>query len=168
MRKTTAMNRTLVLFTTLILALSLSACGFHLKGRYQMASEIQMMSLVTAQPGEFEENLIEQFGYRGIELLTDSAEPEYGLVILDKRETVRELGNDQVELRFELSYLINDREQNNLMSRRQLLTDRRVRFDSDQPDDRQWALDQAWEDMHQEVIHRMFNQVSILKPGKSS
>lgn len=154
------------LISGLLISLLVSGCGFKLKGTYDLSSHIETMALVSQDSGVFEQRLIRTFGYRGIELVTDSDAPEYALVILEKRESQRSLSSEQIEIRFEVSYLVNDRDQNNIMGKRPLLTDRQVRFSTSQPGDKERTLDEAREDMYDEIILRLYTQLSVLEFDK--
>ncbi len=120
---------TLPLFA-LLMSLALSACGFKLRGLYEVPEALRQVALVAAsQPSQLEPELRRALEINGIKILGSS---RYQLEILSERNTRRtatltgDADADEYELRSEVRFRVIDRQRDELLliPERTLMTER--------------------------------------------
>jgi len=120
---------TLSLFA-LLMSVVLSACGFKLRGLYDVPEALRQVALVTAAaPSQIEPELRRALEINGIEILGST---RYQLEILGESHTRRtatltgDANADEYELRSEVRFRVIDRQQDNLelIPERRLMTER--------------------------------------------
>ncbi len=120
---------TLPLFV-LLMGLTLSACGFKLRGLYEVPEALRQVALVTAsKPSQIEPELRRALEINGIKLTNST---RYQLEILSERNSRRtatltgDADADEYELRSEVRFRVIDRQRDGLelIPERRLMTER--------------------------------------------
>ncbi|GAA0791422.1 LPS assembly lipoprotein LptE [Marinobacterium sediminicola] len=108
---------TLPLFA-LLMSVMLSACGFKLRGLYDVPEALRQVALVTAsQPSQIEPELRRALEINGIDISTSA---RYQLEVLQERHNRRtatltgDADASEYELRSEVSFRVIDRQRDNL------------------------------------------------------
>lgn len=115
----------------LMMSLMLSACGFKLRGLYEVPEALRQVALVSAsqQPSQIEPELRRALEINGISILDST---RYQLEILSERHTRRtatltgDADADEYELRSEVRFRVIDRQRDGLelIPERTLMTER--------------------------------------------
>ena len=145
----------------LLLSAALMSCGFNLRQANQPLT-VTELRLVTKDYDAFAEKLSEVFRYRGVTLYSEGTDAFLGLVLVQYTEQERFLNDNSVQLWLEVRYLMNDIEQQPIMTVRKLQTDTKVNFDSGQPNSRETAVANAREFLQLDLINRIFTQVQSI------
>ena len=155
----------------LILAVSISACGFHLRGNIPLDDGIKNR-FVSAPEGSFKDQLESVLGSGGAIIATTEASADVVLVVT-KAATSRTVGTldeqgkaNSYNLKFKVSYSLKDRAGVVIRPVAKLAESRRYDFDPETVVETEAEEAELQESMEQDISLRMVRQLSIITDYK--
>lgn len=159
--------KVLRLISLVAVALSLSACGFHLRGNIPLSDGIKNMYL-SAPEGAFKDLLQERLEYLGA---TFTQAPEAADVVLnvDKASTSRTVGTldefgkvNSYNIRFTVNYTLLDSAEKPIRPSKRLLESRRYNFNAENVIQSESEEAILVEDMEQEMVLKIIRQLASI------
>ena len=151
--------------------LTLTACGFHLRGSADIAEPLRQLTLQTQSkvPGQLELTLRQQFRAYDIELNSNSGYVlELGQVNRSRREaSLSARANvDEYELTTKVPLLVKN-PQGEIVLERQLITERIYDYDSDTETASSVQEEQLYLEMDQQLAKQIIRLYVNLKPASN-
>jgi len=149
-----------------LLSLTLSACGFHLRGNIPLPDGIKKMFVQSPQ-GSFKETLEDVINNTGGEIQSARGAADVVLVIKDARSdrtigTLDQRGKvDSYNVVFTVDYVLNDREGKELR-KASLQESRRYNFNPEQVIESESEEADLLADMEQDIALRIVRQLSTV------
>ena len=151
----------------LVLGMSLTACGFHLRGNIPLSGEVKNMYL-NAPDGSFKNQLESVLNRAGAELLSSPAGADVVLLVT-KADTTRTVGTlddlgkaNSYNLRFKVTYVLKDAEGRAIRPSKSLVESRRYNFDPATVVGTEAEEAELQESMEQDVSLRIVRQLSTI------
>lgn len=155
----------------ILLAASLTACGFHLRGNIPLPAGIQNM-FMDAPEGTFKEVLTEVLTNAGGQL-NSVAEGADVILSITNAATNRSVGTldergkaDSYNLRFKVSYVLSSPEQETIR-KASLVETRRYNFNPEQVLESESEEEELQSDMEEAIALRMVRQLSSMTDYKA-
>jgi len=151
----------------LVLAMSLTACGFHLRGNIPLTGEVKNMYL-NAPEGSFKNELESILSRAGAELLSSPAGADVVLLVSEANTTrtigtLDELGKaNSYNLQFNATYVLKDAEGRAIRPLKSLVESRRYNFDPANVVEVESEEAELQESMEQDVSLRIVRQLSTI------
>lgn len=151
-----------IFFQGIMLLCLLSGCGFHLKGLEPLDPRFKTMVLMSQEFEVLEDRLIDQFAIRGVELLRNSSEPQFALVIVNHEDSIREPSDEQLILRTSVTFLVNDKEGKTVMNPNTVSAETSVTFNSNDSDSQDNTEEAAFLLLHRDIISQIYQRLKAL------
>ncbi len=154
------------LIVILVTTLSLTACGFHLRGQLPI-SEAADVIYVEADESVFKQDLLKQLSLNGAEVVADASAAKVSLQVNDIRveretSTIDDRGKvNSFSVYYTVVYAVIDREQQ-VLQQNSLQEKRDYTFDPLQVLQQEREEEELIEDMQKELIVRLVRQLSVL------
>jgi len=151
----------------LILAISISACGFHLRGNIPLSDGVKNM-FVSAPEGPFKDQLEKVLTKAGAELSATEAAADTILVVTNAATsrtvgTLDERGKaNSYNLRFRVDYALLDPAGTNIRPSTTLVESRRYDFDPETVVETEAEEAELQENMEQDLSLRIVRQLSTI------
>jgi LPS-assembly lipoprotein len=151
----------------LVLAVSISACGFHLRGNIPLDEGIKNM-FVSAPEGPFKDQLESVLTRAGAIIAPDQTGADVILVVTNAAisrtvGTLDERGKaNSFNLSFKVSYSLKDLKGDNIRPASILLESRRYNFDPETVVETEAEEAELQESMEQDISLRIVRQLSII------
>lgn len=160
----------------LLVALLLSACGFHMRGHNQNGSEYAFRSLYLKTTAEtpFTTELRTNLELNKIILASSSAEADLVLDIVTQstdKQIIALSGAGQVrefQLRYRVSLRAYDSKQNNWLSADEILLQRSLTYDDSQILAKEQEEAMLFRDMQTDAVQQVLRRLSRAKPRTES
>jgi LPS-assembly lipoprotein len=151
----------------LVLAVSISACGFHLRGNIPLADGVKNM-FVSAPEGPFKDQLVRVLNQAGatiastpqgadVVLLVSSADTSRTVGTLDERGKA-----NSYNLKFKVRYTLKDPSEKNIRPAETVTESRRYNFDPETVLETEAEEAELQESMEQDVALRIVRQLSTI------
>jgi LPS-assembly lipoprotein len=151
----------------IVLAVSISACGFHLRGNIPLDESIKNM-YVSAPEGSFKDQLERILTRSGATISADQAGADVVLVVTDA-VTSRAVGTldergkaDSYNLSFSVVYSLQDREGVNIRPLASLVESRRYNFDPETIVETEAEEAELQDSMEQDISLRVVRKLSTI------
>ena len=151
----------------LVLAVSISACGFHLRGNFPLSDSVKNM-FVSAPEGQFKDQL-ERILVRGGASLASSPQGADVVLLVSSAETNRTVGTldergkaNSYNLKFKVKYTLKDPAGENIRSAETVTESRRYNFDPETVVETEAEEAELQESMEQDVALRIVRQLSTI------
>ncbi|MFK8020328.1 MAG: LPS assembly lipoprotein LptE [Pseudomonadales bacterium] len=130
------MHRTKILFTSVLLSLMLSSCGFHLRGAFEVPDSLRIVHLSSENPASaMLSNVRRTMLASGMQVVKYSSEAPYSLHLSGERTEKRSISVDSLaaaaefQLRQFISYEIRDERKQLLLGPLELISERNFQND---------------------------------------
>lgn len=151
----------------LLLAMTITACGFHLRGNIPLSDGVKNM-FVIAPDGSFKAQLEEVLTGAGATLATGQGGADV-ILIVTKAEPNRTVGTldslgkaNSYNLNFRVTYSLEDQEGNKVRKVTKLKATRQYNFDPDRVIESEAEEAELLESMEEEVSLQMVRQLSSI------
>lgn len=160
-------HRIRTLICMILIAVSLSACGFHLRGNIPLSDGIKNM-YVNAPDGSFKDTLEDRLSKLGANLVKS---PKAGDVILNvtKAQSGRSVGTldergkvNSYNLRFNVTYTLLDQNQKSIRPQKTIIESRRYNFDPEFVIESESEEAELIEDMEEESVLKLIRQLAAI------
>lgn len=144
-----------------ILCLSLSACGFHLRGSYHIPLALQELTLNTPQDSPLNQPLRQRLQQSNVDLTGGEYTLEVTKDKLDKQITSTDTRAKAAEysLYYQVTYVLKDSQQRIVTSERQLLLRRSYQYDSTaivgKTSEEQTLIQELYEDAATQIVNQL-------------
>lgn len=151
----------------LVLAVSISACGFHLRGNIPLADGVKNM-FVSAPEGPFKDQLERVLSKAGATLTATPAGADVILVVTNAATsrtvgTLDERGKaNSYNLRFNVKYVLKNPDDENIRPSSSLTESRRYNFDPETVVETEAEEAELQESMEQDISLRIVRQLSTI------
>lgn len=130
------MNRTKILIVFSLLSIALSACGFHLRGAFEVPDSLKLVHLSSENPASAMLNNVRRTMLAsGVQVVKYSSEAPYSLHLSGERTEKRSISVDSLaaaaefQLRQFISYEIRDERKKLLLGPHELISERNFQND---------------------------------------
>ena len=151
----------------LLLAVTISACGFHLRGNIPLSEGVKNM-YVSAPEGPFKEELERILSRAGANLTTTAAGAD-AILVVTKAETTRTVGTldeqgkaNSYNLRFNVKYSLKTPDEENIRPQQSLTESRRYNFDPATVVETEAEEAELQESMEQAISLRIVRKLSTI------
>ena len=160
-------RRISTLIGMIVIAVSLSACGFHLRGNIPLSDGIKNM-YVNAPDGSFKDALEDRLSKLGANLVKS---PKAGDVILNvtKAQSSRSVGTldergkvNSYNLRFKVTYTLLDLNEKSIRPKKTITESRRYNFDPEFVIESESEEAELIEDMEEESVLKLIRQLAAI------
>ena len=151
----------------LVLSVSFTACGFHLRGNIPLSGEVKNMYL-NAPEGSFKVQLESVLTRAGAELLSSPSGADVVLFVTNAKTdrtvaTLDEFGKaNSYNLRFTVSYVLKNADEKAIRPRKTLVESRRYNFDPETVVETEAEEAELQESMEQDISLRIVRQLSTI------